>query len=146
MKNRRLNKTIKLMKANPKIRASEVAEKIKTTVNYAYQLMAKARYQFELDDAATEQLVDKMAEEANAHFEAEERERRYLDEAKDEINHPNHYKLGGIETIDFIEAKNLNYCLGNVVKYISRAELKGDRMQNLKKAQWYLNREIEKSL
>lgn len=65
--------------------------------------------------------------------------------ATDNVNHPAHYKAGGIETIDFIEAKNLNYHLGNVVKYITRADHKGDRLENLKKAQWYLNREIEKS-
>jgi hypothetical protein len=65
--------------------------------------------------------------------------------ATDNVNHPAHYKAGGIETIDFIEAKSLNYHLGNVVKYITRADHKGDRLENLKKAQWYLNREIEKS-
>jgi hypothetical protein len=65
--------------------------------------------------------------------------------ATDNVNHPAHYKVGGIETIDFIEAKSLNYHLGNVVKYITRADHKGDRLENLKKAQWYLNREIEKS-
>ena len=63
----------------------------------------------------------------------------------DAVNHPEHYTAGGIETIDFIETKTLNYRLGNVVKYITRADHKGDRLENLKKAQWYLNREIEKS-
>jgi len=62
----------------------------------------------------------------------------------DPVNHPLHYKSGGIETIDFIEAKGLNYRLGNVVKYITRADHKGDRMEDLKKALWYLQREIEK--
>jgi hypothetical protein len=60
----------------------------------------------------------------------------------DPVNHPAHYKAGGIETIDFIEAKKLNYNLGNVVKYITRADLKGNRKQDLEKALWYLNREI----
>lgn len=63
--------------------------------------------------------------------------------ADDMVNHPPHYKTGGIETIDFIEAKQLDYHLGNVVKYISRADSKGDKLENLKKAQWYLNRVIE---
>jgi len=62
----------------------------------------------------------------------------------DVVNNPAHYTVGGIETIDFIEAKNLNYRLGNAVKYISRADHKGNRLENLKKAQWYLNREIER--
>ena len=62
----------------------------------------------------------------------------------DNVNHPAHYKTGGIETIDFIEAKQLNYHLGNVVKYIARADNKGNRKEDLLKAQWYLGREIEK--
>jgi len=64
--------------------------------------------------------------------------------APDLVNHPSHYKTGGIETIDFIEAKELNYNMGNAVKYISRAEHKGDKKQDLEKAVWYLNREIGK--
>lgn len=61
----------------------------------------------------------------------------------DEVNQPAHYTSGGIETIDFIEAKQLGYNLGNVVKYISRAGKKGNRLQDLQKAQWYLAREIK---
>jgi hypothetical protein len=63
----------------------------------------------------------------------------------DVVNHPDHYKVGGIETIDFIEAKKLNYHLGNVVKYITRADHKGKRLEDLKKARWYLDREIERN-
>lgn len=62
----------------------------------------------------------------------------------DMVNHPPHYKMGGIETIDFIEAKQFGYNLGNVVKYISRADLKGSHYEDLLKARWYLNREIAK--
>jgi Protein of unknwon function (DUF3310) len=62
----------------------------------------------------------------------------------DNVNHPAHYKVGGIETIDFIEAKQLSYHLGNVVKYIARADSKGNREEDLLKARWYLNREIAK--
>ena len=60
----------------------------------------------------------------------------------DMVNHPPHYKAGGIETIDFIEAKNLGYNLGNVVKYVSRADLKGNKLEDLQKAKWYLDRAI----
>jgi hypothetical protein len=60
----------------------------------------------------------------------------------DPVNHPAHYKVGGIETIDFIEAKGLTYHLGNAVKYISRADHKGSRKQDLEKAKWYLERAI----
>jgi hypothetical protein len=64
----------------------------------------------------------------------------------DPVNHPAHYKVGGIETIDFIEAKRLNYNMGNAVKYITRADHKGNRKQDLEKAIWYLNRELDHSL
>ena len=65
--------------------------------------------------------------------------------AFDPVNHPAHYKTGGIETIDFIEAKELNYNMGNAVKYISRAEHNGNKRQDLEKAVWYLNRELAKA-
>jgi hypothetical protein len=66
---------------------------------------------------------------------------KYKDD--DTINHPLHYRAGGVETIDFIEAKDLNYRLGNVVKYVSRAGKKAsDPLEDLKKAAWYLQREI----
>jgi hypothetical protein len=61
---------------------------------------------------------------------------------KDMVNHPPHYMAGGIETIDFIEAKGFNYHLGQVIKYVSRAGKKGDALEDLQKARWYLDREI----
>ena len=64
----------------------------------------------------------------------------------DMVNHPPHYKAGGIETIDFIEAKELGFNLGNAVKYITRSELKGTKVEDLRKAVWYLEREIAASL
>lgn len=64
--------------------------------------------------------------------------------AHDAVNSPSHYAEGReFETIDVIEDWNLGYHLGNAVKYISRAGRKDDILQDLKKAQWYLNREIE---
>jgi hypothetical protein len=62
--------------------------------------------------------------------------------SSDPVNHPSHYTSGGIETIDFIEAKDLDYNLGNVIKYITRADKKGKKLEDLKKAQWYLNRAV----
>lgn len=61
------------------------------------------------------------------------------------INHPEHY--GGdtpYEAIKVIEAWQLGFCLGNAIKYISRAWKKGSTIEDLKKAVWYINREIEK--
>jgi len=64
----------------------------------------------------------------------------------EEINHPVHY--GGennpYEAIKVIEAWNLGFCLGNVIKYISRAGKKEDFLKDLKKARWYLDRFIQK--
>lgn len=63
---------------------------------------------------------------------------------EEKIDHPQHY--GGAdnlyEAINVIEAWQLNICLGNVLKYISRAGKKGTTFDDLKKAQWYLEREI----
>ena len=62
------------------------------------------------------------------------------------IDHPEHYggKDDPYEAIKVIEAHQLNFHLGNAVKYIFRAGLKGDYAEDLKKAVWYLNREIER--
>lgn len=62
----------------------------------------------------------------------------------DTVNHPPHYNTGKIEVIDFIEDQKLSYHLGNVVKYVCRADHKGSRLEDLKKALWYLNRAIER--
>jgi hypothetical protein len=60
----------------------------------------------------------------------------------DPVNHPSHYCLGGIEVLDAIEAWELPYHLGNVVKYVARAGKKNSStyLQDLQKAQFYLNR------
>lgn len=63
-------------------------------------------------------------------------------EKREAVDHPSHYTYGGIETIDFIEAKKLGFNLGNVVKYVTRAGKKDDVLEDLKKARWYLDREI----
>ena len=68
----------------------------------------------------------------------------------DRVNHPDHYVTGKIEVIDFIEDKHFNFNLGQVIKYVSRAGHKKSRgitieaktLEDLKKAAWYLQREI----
>lgn len=62
------------------------------------------------------------------------------------VNHPEHYggKNNQYEAIKVIEAWELGFCLGNVIKYISRAGKKDDILQDLKKAKWYLDWEIKK--
>jgi hypothetical protein len=65
---------------------------------------------------------------------------------KEMVNHPSHYNDGKIEVIDFIEDKHLNFHRGNAVKYIARAgkKDKSKEVEDLKKAQWYIEREIKK--
>lgn len=63
----------------------------------------------------------------------------------DPVNRPQHYAGTKIEVIDFIEDKELGFHLGNAVKYITRAGRKDPKktLEDLKKAQWYLNRHID---
>ena len=62
----------------------------------------------------------------------------------DPVNHPPHYTAhpSGVECIDVTEHMGFN--LGNAVKYIWRADLKGDAIEDLRKAAWYVNREIQR--
>jgi hypothetical protein len=63
------------------------------------------------------------------------------------VHHPMHYGGGDnpYEVIKVVEAWQLGFHLGNAVKYIARAGKKGDRLEDLKKAAWYLQREIDRS-
>jgi hypothetical protein len=62
----------------------------------------------------------------------------------DLINHPPHYvAANGLETIDVIERYGLDFHLGNAIKYLLRADRKGDALSDLKKARWYLVRWAE---
>ncbi len=65
---------------------------------------------------------------------------------KELVDHPQHYggKDNPYEAIKVIEAWNLGFCLGNTLKYISRAGKKDATIQELEKARWYLDREIKK--
>lgn len=64
----------------------------------------------------------------------------------DNVNHPSHYTDSKIEVMDYIEDKQLNFARGNVIKYVSRAGKKDPtkEIEDLSKAAWYLNREIER--
>ena len=66
----------------------------------------------------------------------------------DSVNHPPHYTRGGIETLDVIRAKMSSdsfqgYLMGNVLKYLLRCEYKNKRVEDIKKAQFYLNALVE---
>ncbi len=117
-KSLKTKKALAYLQANPSAKASEVAKKFNMTLSYVYVLKSKSKKPSKIIKTSTQK------------------------EVVDNVNHPPHYKVGGIETIDFIEAKKLNYNLGNVIKYITRADHKGSRNEDLKKALWYLNREL----
>ena len=66
----------------------------------------------------------------------------------DAVNHPSHYKVGGIEAIEYMKAKSTpeefkGHLRLTAIKYLSRTGYKDDALQDLKKAQWYLNRLIK---
>lgn len=63
---------------------------------------------------------------------------------KDNVNFPDHYMAhpSGIECIEIVE--HMNFCLGNAIKYLWRSGLKGDAIEDLQKAVWYINREIKR--
>ena len=64
---------------------------------------------------------------------------------KEKINHPEHYNSGNIEAIEVIEDWNLDFHLGNAIKYICRAgnKSKESYKQDLEKAIWYLQRKVD---
>lgn len=64
--------------------------------------------------------------------------------ATDMVNHPSHYNAhpSGVEVIQITE--HMGFCLGNVIKYVLRCDEKGTPIQDLEKAAWYLQREIDR--
>ncbi len=63
---------------------------------------------------------------------------------EDQVNHPKHYTShpSGVEVIEITE--HMNFCLGNAIKYILRSAYKGKELQDLEKACWYIQREIDR--
>jgi transcriptional regulator with XRE-family HTH domain len=130
---------------------ADIAKSLKVSRQLVYQVARKTRENSEFVSKVFEKVgytkpktrmlsaVEETNKEVGKLF--SEAYEKYKDD--DTINHPLHYRAGGVETIDFIEAKDLNYRLGNVVKYVSRAGKKeSDPLEDLKKARWYLDREI----
>ena len=64
----------------------------------------------------------------------------------DPVNHPKHYTEhpSGVECIEITE--HMNFCVGNAIKYLWRAGLKGEHIEDLRKARWYIDREIARIL
>ena len=153
---KRLNKSQKIrayIAKHSTAKAKEIADALNLTTQYVHQVVYKMKKEAKTPtavDTVTRITPERIAELVLQHT----KPKRRMQSAEprdivathhtDMVNHPPHYKAGGIETIDFIEAKALGYHLGNVVKYITRADHKGNKLEDLKKAQWYLSRAIEK--
>jgi hypothetical protein len=146
MKRSKVDQVRVLLERNPLMKTSEVMKALGTTKSYTYVLMSKARTSYQKQYGETiEERMTRLREMGKrlALARTIETPPAVVEATPDTVNHPPHYKVGGIETIDFIEAKKLNYNIGNVVKYITRADHKGNKLEDLRKAQWYLTREIE---
>ena len=131
----------KYIEQNPTKKVAEIAKELE--VKYQYVYITKRKMESRAAELAaqghrahpvTGKILMQAAEQPT--------QIEMFEPASDPVNHPAHYKYGGIETIDFIEAKELGYNLGNVVKYVTRSDHKGNRKEDLLKAQWYLTREI----
>jgi hypothetical protein len=130
---------LKYIAKHPDAKATEISEKLNIGKSYVYLVMSKSKAEAKVEVAKKELPKGELADLVFAITRGRQRMRST---ASDNVNQPEHYKVGGIETIDFIEAKQLGYHLGNVVKYITRADHKGNHLEDLKKAQWYLNRAV----
>jgi hypothetical protein len=131
----------KYIEQNPTKKVAEIAKELEVKYQYVYvtkrkmeSRAAELTAQGHRAHPVTGKILMQAAEQPT--------QIEMFEPASDPVNHPAHYKYGGIETIDFIEAKELGYNLGNVVKYITRSDHKGNRKEDLLKAQWYLTREI----
>lgn len=147
--------------ANPKAKPQEVADAIGVGLQYVYTVLWNAKKKAGVKKKKPTLTLRELMDTPKAK-EAMAEHKKIMDktisdwktidigtsntpmqiEMFDPVDHPEHYKVGGIETIDFIEAKKLNYNIGNVVKYLTRADHKGNKLEDLRKAQWYLTREI----
>jgi hypothetical protein len=136
------NKITEYIKNNPNAKAKEIAKALGINSYQVHQTV----YYIRRKAREASNSVSTLAPNAQASLALfnvpRKRGRPHKKVVTDNVNSPAHYKAGGIETIDFIEAKKLGYNLGNVVKYVSRADYKGRLVEDLLKAQWYLNREI----
>ena len=86
------------------------------------------------------QVLKRISEALNIDF----KELDIKEDKKEMVDHPKHYNMGKYEAIEVIEDWGLGFNVGNTVKYISRAGHKDNILQDLKKALWYLDREIKR--
>lgn len=139
---------IEYITANPTAKAAAVAYLFDTSAQVVYQIKSDAG----LSKPRTNKTAEPKAAKKAAPRKARAKQVIVEIEEVDEVNHPPHYLVGGIEVIDYIKAKLtpeefLGYLKGNVIKYISRADHKNG-MIDWGKADWYVDRyrkEVEHS-
>jgi hypothetical protein len=136
---KKVSSIVKLLRGAPFTKAKDIALKYKCSMNYAYTLISQAKKQIayenlfepepriEMFDLVFQDSDSPPCEEVNT---------------PDMVNQPPHYTVGGIETIDFIQAKLTpdefrGYLKGNILKYTSRAGHKGDVDTDIGKLVWY---------
>jgi hypothetical protein len=125
----------------------EIAKKTKAKINYVYFVRNEVKKGGKKKSPKIINAVQQLRNELDALDKIKDRPKYRLASAfTDPVNHPPHYTAGGIDFIDFAEAKGLteNAYLFNVVKYVVRAGKKADvdPVQDLEKAEYYLKREI----
>ena len=154
---KKLSKTQKIrnyMKDHPEAKAKAIAEAIGTKINYVYTVMHQERKKLKAS-ATPDSLVKvqgvTMSKDDKNNLTDEQMSRLVFNVTKpkarmqrpiDDVNHPPHYQIGGIETIDMIKAKLTpeefrGYLKGNVVKYLTRAGYKDDAGKDVDKMVWY---------
>ena len=146
--------------ANPNATARYIADQLNVTIQSVYNVKHKLRAAenkiVTLVGSSNKSIMEKLNPDIPVYKDSvtnvtstrlKELAIEMIEHPSDAVNNPAHYTDGGIETIDYIEAKGLGYHLGNAVKYISRAGKKGTNqgLEDLRKAQWYLARAIEKN-
>jgi hypothetical protein len=136
------DRILKLLSQGKTVR--EVAKATKSTTKYVYSVRWIDKQKVGKKESKIVKAVEKTNKEVGALF--SQAYEKYKGENPDLVNNPPHYTAGGIDFIDFAEAKGLteNAYLFNVVKYVVRAGKKVDvdPVQDLEKAEFYLKREI----
>lgn len=146
-------KVLNYIAKHPNAKPQQVATACKAKVAYVYTIISKAKKQAQSDLAfKISQGRGKLRGRPPMRMQtvaigiSDKPMLRMIDtNAKDDVNHPEHYTFGGIETIDYMQAKSTKeeftgHLRLTALKYLSRANNKGDAVKDLKKAQWYLNK------
>lgn len=156
---KKLSKTQKIrnhIKDHPEAKAKAIAEAVGTKITYVYTVMHQERKKLKAS-ATPDSLVKvqgvTMSQDDKANLTDDQMRRVVINSMKDkarmlrqssidDVNHPPHYQIGGIETIDIIKAKLTpdefrGYLKGNVVKYLTRAGHKDDAGKDVDKMVWY---------